>query len=112
MGSGRKPAPQSSQLWLSARFAPVPAIHRETRREHLADRKRPRLSSAERVEGMKAHLTERSVKGLQPKQKNIIVYDEEVVGFGVRITSGGTRAFILTYRIEAREAEAGRDWLT
>ena len=41
---------------------------------------------------MKAHLTERYVKGLQPKQKNIIVYDEEVVGFGVRITSGGTRA--------------------
>jgi hypothetical protein len=37
---------------------------------------------------MKAHLTERSVKGLQPKQKNIIVYDEEVVGFGVRITRG------------------------
>lgn len=63
---------------------------------------------------MKAHLTERSVKGLQPKQKNIIVYDEEVVGFGVRITSGGTRAFILTYRIEARERRltigAWPDW--
>jgi integrase len=63
---------------------------------------------------MKAHLTERSVKGLQPRQKNIIVYDEEVVGFGVRITSGGTRAFILTYRIEARERRltigAWPDW--
>jgi hypothetical protein len=63
---------------------------------------------------MKAHLTERSVKGLQPKQKNIIVYDEEVVGFGVRITSAGTRAFILTYRIEARERRltigAWPDW--
>jgi hypothetical protein len=63
---------------------------------------------------MKAHLTERSVKGLQPKYKNIIVYDEEVVGFGVRITSGGTRAFILTYRIEARERRltigAWPDW--
>jgi integrase len=68
---------------------------------------------------MKAHLTERYVKGLQPKQKNIIVYDEEVVGFGVRITSGGKsgqgfRAFILTYRIEARERHltigAWPDW--
>jgi len=63
---------------------------------------------------MKAHLTERSVKGLQPKQKNIIVYDEEVVGFGVRVTSGGTRAFILTYRIDARERRltigAWPDW--
>ena len=36
---------------------------------------------------MKAHLTERYVKGLQPQPKNVIVYDEEVVGFGVRITS-------------------------
>ncbi|MBU6320113.1 MAG: integrase arm-type DNA-binding domain-containing protein [Alphaproteobacteria bacterium] len=33
----------------------------------------------------------------------MIVYDEEVVGFGVRLTSGGSRAFNLTYRIEARE---------
>ncbi|MCA3642411.1 MAG: integrase, partial [Methylobacterium sp.] len=54
---------------------------------------------------MKAHLTERTVKGLKPKAKNIIVYDEEVIGFGVRITSGGKSrrkhcAFILTYRIE------------
>jgi hypothetical protein len=63
---------------------------------------------------MKTHLTERGVKGLQPKQKNTIVYDEEVVGFGVRITSGGTRAFILTYRIETRERRltigAWPDW--
>ena len=73
-----------------------------------------RLSSLEWVESMKAHLPERSVKGFQPKWKTIIVYDEEVVGFGVRITSGGTRAFILTYRIEARERRltigAWPDW--
>jgi hypothetical protein len=86
-----------------ARFVPVHAIHWVSCREHLADRKRARLSSAERVESMKAHLTERSVKGLQPQPKNVIVYDEEVVGFGVRITSGGIGAFILTYRIEAWE---------
>ena len=78
---------------LSARFTPAPAIHGTDRPEHLADRKRPRLSAAETVESIKAHLTERGVKGLQPKQKNIIVYDEEVVGFGVRITSGGSPAF-------------------
>ena len=63
---------------------------------------------------MKAHLIERRVKGLEPEPKNIIVYDEEVVGFGVRVTSGGSRAFILTYRIEARERRltigAWPDW--
>ena len=40
--------------------------------------------------------------------------DEEVVGCGVRITSGGTPAFILTYRIEAGERRltigAWPDW--
>ena len=46
------------------------------------------MGAAERVEGMKAHLTERSVKGLQPKQENIIVYDGKVIGFGVRISVG------------------------
>ena len=63
---------------------------------------------------MKTHLTERGVKGLEPGLKNFIVYDKEVVGFGVRITSGGTRAFILTYRIDARERRltigAWPDW--
>ena len=58
--------------------------------------------SAERVESMKAHLTDRSVKGLLPNQKNIIVYDEEVVGFGVRITSGGPRGLLVGHRRPGR----------
>lgn len=99
---------------LCARVAPVHAIHGEGAEEHLDDRCPPRLSGRGRVEGMKAHLTERGVKALTPKQKNIIVYDEEVVGFGVRISCGGTRAFVLTYRIDARERRltigAWPDW--
>ena len=63
---------------------------------------------------MKAQLTERSVKRLKPARKNIIFYDTEVVGFGVRITAGGSRAFILTYRIKGRERRltigAWPDW--
>ncbi len=63
---------------------------------------------------MKVHLTERGVKAIQPEHKNIIVYDKEVIGFGIRITTTGTRAFILTYRIEARERRltigAWPDW--
>lgn len=43
---------------------------------------------------MKAHLTERNVKGLQPKQTSIIVYDEEVVvpRCWSRMMPGSTRA--------------------
>lgn len=63
---------------------------------------------------MKAHLTERGVKGFEPGPKNIIVYDDEVVGFGCRVTSAGARSFVLTYRIEGRERRitigAWPDW--
>ncbi len=52
---------------------------------------------------MKAHLTERAIKALEPGSTNIIVYDQAVTGFGVRVTSAGARSFVLTYRIEGRE---------
>lgn len=38
-----------------------------------------------------------------PKSGNQIVYDNRLVGFGLRITAGGTRSFILNYRIKGRE---------
>jgi integrase len=63
---------------------------------------------------MKAHLTERAIKALEPGPKNIIVYDQAVTGFGVRVTSAGARSFVLTYRIDGRERRltigAWPDW--
>lgn len=38
-----------------------------------------------------------------PKKGNRIVYDSAVPGFGVRITAGGTRSFILNYWHDGRE---------
>jgi integrase len=38
-----------------------------------------------------------------PGAGNRIVYDTEVKGFGVRITAGGARSFVLNYRINGRE---------
>jgi integrase len=44
-------------------------------------------------------LTDRLVRSLVPPEKgNKITYDNEVRGFGVRITAGGAVAFILNYR--------------
>ena len=40
---------------------------------------------------------------LAPAVGNRITYDEEVKGFGVRITSAGAKAFILNYRAAGRE---------
>lgn len=49
-------------------------------------------------------LTEKTIKALErPERGNRITYDDEVRGFGVRVTTGGHRAFILNYRTEGRE---------
>lgn len=63
---------------------------------------------------MKAHLTEKNLRAMEPGPKNIIVYDDDVVGFGCRITTAGARSFILTYRVHGRERRitigAWPDW--
>jgi hypothetical protein len=40
---------------------------------------------------MKLHLTERAVKAIKPDTsgRNIIVFDDEVAGFGARVTPAG-----------------------
>ncbi len=49
-------------------------------------------------------LDEKVVKGLEPPAAgNRITYDEEVKGFGVRVTSAGAKAYILNYRAGGRE---------
>jgi integrase len=53
---------------------------------------------------MAEKITDRSVRTLAaPAVGNRITYDEEVKGFGVRITSAGAKAFILNYRAAGRE---------
>lgn len=57
-----------------------------------------------RTRAEKRRLTDSLVRKLQaPSKGNRIVYDETVPGFGVRITAGGTRSFILNYWVEGRE---------
>lgn len=38
-----------------------------------------------------------------PKSGNQIVYDNRLAGFGLRVTAGGARSFILNYRFKGRE---------
>lgn len=53
---------------------------------------------------MAKRITETLVKALHtPTRRQDITYDTDLKGFGVRITSGGAKAFILNYRIQGRE---------
>lgn len=53
---------------------------------------------------MAARLTDKLVKALaSPKSGNRITYDTEIKGFGLRMTAGDARAFVLNYRVNGRE---------
>jgi len=53
---------------------------------------------------MAVRLTDKLTKELAaPIAGNRITYDEDVKGFGVRVTTAGARAFILNYRATGRE---------
>lgn len=55
---------------------------------------------------MSQRLTDKIVRTLDaPEKGNRITYDSEVTGFGVRVTTGGARAFILNYRVKATGLE-------
>ena len=54
-----------------------------------------------------AHISDRLVRDLEPPGKgNKIAYDDEVKGFGIRVTAAGAKAFILAYRFD--DPAAGR----
>lgn len=53
---------------------------------------------------MAQRLTDRTVKALKaPSGKYKITYDNDITGFGVRVTKSGVKSFILNYAIHGRE---------
>ena len=48
-------------------------------------------------------LTERVVRDAKAEPKTRILWDSQVKGLGLRIAPGGTKAFILNYRVDGRE---------
>ena len=51
-------------------------------------------------------LTERLIRDARPEAKTRILWDHQVKGLGVRITSRGTKSYILNYRVAGREHRA------
>src|ERR1700691_5796507 len=53
---------------------------------------------------MSEKISEQVVRNLTPpEQGNRILYDTQIPGFGVRITTAGAVSFILTYHVHGRE---------
>src|SRR6516162_6556453 len=51
---------------------------------------------------MKRHLTDKVVKDLPaPADRNTTTFDENVVGFGVRVNASGSRNFVFNYRLRS-----------
>ena len=51
-----------------------------------------------RVALHKARLTTRTVADARPRERRYIVWDEELTGFGLRVSPSGLRSFIVQYR--------------
>ena len=53
-------------------------------------------------------LTEKTIRDAKPgpDKRERYIWDRQVRGFGLRITAGGARAFIVTYRIDGRKRRA------
>ena len=47
---------------------------------------------------MRAKLTKRVVEGIAPGDRDIIVWDTELRGFGCKVTPKGRRSYLLYYR--------------
>ena len=49
-------------------------------------------------------ITQRTIGALSPPEKgNRIIYDDDLTGFGVRITAAGSIGFVLRYVVDRRE---------
>ena len=48
-------------------------------------------------------LTERIIRDAKPEARPRLLWDEQVRGFGVRVTPRGVKSYILNYRVDGRE---------
>jgi integrase len=52
---------------------------------------------------MKTMLTKRSVEAIEPASRNVIAWDAEIPGFGVKVTPRGARIYVLQYSRRNRD---------
>lgn len=57
---------------------------------------------------MKAKLTKRAVDATVPARKDLLVWDSELKGFGLKVTPSGSKVYVVQYRMGGREARVRR----
>jgi hypothetical protein len=53
-------------------------------------------------------ITKRTLDSLQANKVSGFVWDEDLKGFGVRITPSGSASYVVQYRLGGREAKSRR----
>ncbi|NNL74686.1 MAG: DUF4102 domain-containing protein [Silicimonas sp.] len=48
-------------------------------------------------------LTAKKVRDTKPANRNRIIWDDTIKGLGLRVTKGGARSFVLSYRADGRK---------
>ncbi len=51
---------------------------------------------------MKGKITKRAVEGVAPSSCDVFLWDTEILGFGVKVTPGGKRVYVLQYTFGGR----------
>jgi integrase len=62
----------------------------------------------ERLDSVKAKLTVRSVEAMKPSDKDVILWDSELAGFGCKLTPAGNRSYFLYYRTKGGDQRRPR----
>ncbi|HYE50475.1 MAG TPA: Arm DNA-binding domain-containing protein, partial [Azospirillaceae bacterium] len=57
---------------------------------------------------MKAKLTRRTVEAFKATGRDELVWDDEVAGFGLKVTRTGTKTYLLQYRLGGRGSPTRR----
>ena len=52
-------------------------------------------------------LSKRSVDQAAPRDKDYIIWDEELLGFGLRVFASGRRSYLVQYRAKGRQLIIG-----
>jgi len=60
---------------------------------------------------MNTHIIQRSVEAAKPPASGyVILFDDKIAGFGIRVTAAGAKLFVLNYRVAGEKRRTIGSW--